>query len=119
MTKLISYKKILIFAALIASFLAQNILAQKNSLKTEIKQIIQPAKGDVGVSVIGLEDNFSFNINADERFPMQSVYKFPLALAVLNQVDKGKLSLDQKIHVTKGFASRYLESAARRLSRRR
>ncbi len=32
---------------------------------------------------------------------MQSVYKFPLAMAVLDQVDKGKLSLDQKIFVAK------------------
>jgi beta-lactamase class A len=32
---------------------------------------------------------------------MQSVYKLHLAMAVLTQVDKGKLSLSQKIHVTK------------------
>jgi beta-lactamase class A len=30
---------------------------------------------------------------------MQSVYKFPIAMAVLAQVDRGKLKLDQKIHV--------------------
>jgi beta-lactamase class A len=31
---------------------------------------------------------------------MQSVYKFPLAMAVLDQVDQGKLSLHQKVRVT-------------------
>lgn len=31
---------------------------------------------------------------------MQSVYKFPLALAVLDQVEKGRLKLNQKIRVT-------------------
>jgi beta-lactamase class A len=30
---------------------------------------------------------------------MQSVYKFPIAMAVLAQVDRGKLKLDQKIRV--------------------
>ena len=32
---------------------------------------------------------------------MQSVFKFHLALMVLHEVDSGKLSLDQKIHLTK------------------
>ena len=32
---------------------------------------------------------------------MQSVYKYPLALAILNQVDKGIFSLEQKIHIKK------------------
>jgi beta-lactamase class A len=32
---------------------------------------------------------------------MQSTYKFPLAMAVLHQVDKGKLTLNQKVHVNK------------------
>ncbi|UHG94351.1 serine hydrolase [Spirosoma oryzicola] len=32
---------------------------------------------------------------------MQSVYKFHVALAVLNQVDKGRFKLTQKMHVKK------------------
>jgi beta-lactamase class A/beta-lactamase class A VEB len=56
---------------------------------------------NVELAIAGLEDNFSLTVNPNKRFPMQSVYKFPLALAVLDQVDKGKLSLERKIHVTK------------------
>nr|AIA13236.1 VEB-PER_beta_lactamase [uncultured bacterium]AIA13396.1 VEB-PER_beta_lactamase [uncultured bacterium] len=81
--------------------LPEIILAQKNSPKLAIKQIIQSSKGTVGVAVIGLEDNFSMTMNDHKRFTLHSVYKFPLALAVLDQVDKGQLSLDQKLHVTK------------------
>ncbi len=33
--------------------------------------------------------------------PMLSVFKFHIALAVLNQVDKGNLTLDQKILIKK------------------
>lgn len=40
-------------------------------------------------------------LNEDHKFPMQSVFKFPLGMAVMNQVDKGKLTLGQKVHVTK------------------
>ncbi|GGB90151.1 CepA family class A extended-spectrum beta-lactamase [Dyadobacter sediminis] len=48
-----------------------------------------------------LKSGETFFLNKAHKFPMQSVFKFPLGMAVLHQVDKGKLSLDQKIHVTK------------------
>src|SRR5258708_39870421 len=32
---------------------------------------------------------------------MQSVYKFPLAMKIVHDVDNGKLSLDSKIHIDK------------------
>jgi beta-lactamase class A VEB len=31
---------------------------------------------------------------------MQSVMKFPIALAVLSEIDKGNLSFEQKIEIT-------------------
>ena len=37
---------------------------------------------------------------ADERFPMQSVFKLPLAMTVLDAVDRGALRLDQPVRVT-------------------
>jgi len=43
-----------------------------------------------------------FAFNGNSHFPMQSVYKFPLGLYILDQVDKGRLSLDQKISIQKG-----------------
>lgn len=38
---------------------------------------------------------------------MQSVYKFPLALAVLNEVEKGRLRLEQKVLIDKAMQSHY------------
>lgn len=38
------------------------------------------------------------DLNADAKPPMQSVFKLPLALTVLHQVEQGSLSLDQAIH---------------------
>ncbi|HEY0546512.1 MAG TPA: class A beta-lactamase, subclass A2 [Pyrinomonadaceae bacterium] len=100
MTKNLS--KLISFLTVLSLFISPEIsLAQKNSPKLAIKQIIQSSKGTIGVAVIGLEDNFSMTMNDNKRFTMHSVYKFPLALAVLDQVDKGKLSLDQKLRVTK------------------
>ncbi len=77
------------------------VWAQREVLYTKISQIVQPFQGKVGVAVMGLHSKDTLTFNGNRHFPMQSVYKFPLAMAVLNQVDKGKLSLDQKIRVTK------------------
>ena len=70
-----------------------------NELRDQIKQISQAARGRVGVKATVLETGESVTLNADQQFPMQSVYKFPIAMAVLAQVDRGKLKLDQKIPV--------------------
>jgi beta-lactamase class A len=70
-----------------------------NELRDRIEQISQAAQGRVGVKATVLETGESVTLNGNQPFPMQSVYKFPIAMAVLAQVDQGKLKLDQKIRV--------------------
>jgi beta-lactamase class A len=65
------------------------------------KKVIDTAKGHIGVALLGMEYGDSYSIGGNERFPMHSVFKFPLAIMILHMVDKGMLSLDQKIHVPK------------------
>jgi beta-lactamase class A len=67
-----------------------SVYTQKELLKQKIEQIAQSAKGKVGVAVLGLEDKYTLSVNGNNHFPMQSVYKFPLAMAILDKVDKGK-----------------------------
>ena len=55
----------------------------------------------MGVSILGNNGKDSLSINGDRHFPLQSVFKFHIALAVLSQVDQGKFSLDQKIKIDK------------------
>lgn len=74
--------------------------AQKD-LKKEINNIISGKNATVAVSILDFETNKSFDINGNKKLPMLSVFKFHIALAVLNEVDKGKLSLDQKILIKK------------------
>lgn len=71
----------------------------RNELRDQIEQISRAAQGRVGVTATVLETGESVTLNGNQRFPMQSVYKFPIAMAVLAQVDQGKLKLDQKIRV--------------------
>jgi beta-lactamase class A len=71
----------------------------RTKLSSQIEQISQTAQGRVGVTATVLETGESVTLNGTQRFPMQSVYKLPIAMAVLAQVDQGKLKLDQKIRV--------------------
>lgn len=90
-------KKISLFFLLISAF----IFAQQSVLDQKINSIIKDKKATVGVSVLGFENGFKYSKNADKKLPMQSVFKFHIAAAVLDFVDKGKLSLDQKIALNK------------------
>ncbi|MEC5156145.1 class A beta-lactamase, subclass A2 [Chryseobacterium sp. MP_3.2] len=70
-------------------------------LKKDVKNIIKDKNATVAVSVLDFESGKSFNINGNKKLPMLSVFKFHIALKVLNEVDQGKFSLDQKILIKK------------------
>ena len=92
-------KKILLltFSLFTISSFAQNF----SDLKKEINQKITGKNATVAVSVLDFENNRSLDINGTEHLPMLSVFKFHIALAVLYEVDQGKLKLDQKILIKK------------------
>ena len=89
-------KKIFTITTLLFFFLGYS-----QSLKKEINQIIKGKNATVAVSINSFEGNFNLNINGNKKLPMLSVFKFHIALAVLKEVDKGKLNLDQKIFIKK------------------
>lgn len=72
-----------------------------DSLLHRIEQIVANKKSTVGVSIMGNNGKDIVSWNGDKRFPMQSVFKFHIALVVLSEVDKGTFTLDQKITVSK------------------
>jgi beta-lactamase class A len=69
------------------------------SLRRDIEAILSTKKAKVGVSIIGDNGRDTLSINGNHRFPMQSVFKFHIALTALSQVDQGKFSLDQVITI--------------------
>jgi beta-lactamase class A len=81
---------------------AGSAAAQDQSFVKKLDSIVGSKKAVVGFSVQILETGDTVSLNGDRRFPMQSVYKFHLALAVLNRVDRGTLKLDQKVFLKKG-----------------
>ena len=89
-------KKLLLFSLLLISSLSFS-----QDLKNDIKQITKNKNATVAVSVLDFENNKSFHINGNKKLPMLSVFKFHIALAVLDDVDQGKLMLDQNIFIKK------------------
>jgi beta-lactamase class A len=56
----------------------------------------------VGYAAMDLETGRTLSRYAQERFPMGSVYKVPIALELLHRVDRGELSLQQSITIQPG-----------------
>lgn len=56
-------------------------------------------KGEVGVAVLDTGRNKQYLRNQDKPFPMQSVCKLPIAIAILRLADQGKLAVEDKITV--------------------
>ena len=70
-------------------------------LEKQFAKIAEEAKGEVGVMAVVLETGESAGLNSDQHFPMQSVYKLPICMAVMDQVRLGKIDLDEVIGVSK------------------
>ena len=59
--------------------------AQKKEIRKTIKGIIAEKNLTLGLGIYDFQTGKSFFINGNQRFPMQSVYKFPIVLALLEQ----------------------------------
>jgi beta-lactamase class A len=57
--------------------------------------------GVVGVGIIHLETGRELYLNKNERFPMASSVKVPVAVQLMKLVDQGKTSLDSLVTITK------------------
>ncbi len=71
------------------------------SLRNDIEQIVRSKNATVGIAISGANGDDTLSSNGTEHFPMQSVFKFPIALAILSEIDEGRFSLDQKIEIKK------------------
>lgn len=77
-----------------------NSFAQYGVLKNRLHAMVRSADGDIGIAVMGLEDNDTISVHGAHHYPMQSVYKLHLGMAVLQQIEEKRHSLQEQIHVT-------------------
>lgn len=65
-----------------------------------LESFVEPTGGDLGFAMHHVESGEILSIRGAERFPMASTYKLPIALAVLDLVDRGELSLLKSVRLT-------------------
>ena len=70
-------------------------------LKKQIELILADKKAVVGISISGENMNDTLSINGNMHCPTQSAYKMHIGLAMLDKIDRGEFSLDQKIKISK------------------
>jgi beta-lactamase class A/beta-lactamase class A VEB len=89
-------------STLLLLIVAQVAFSQNtDALRKKIQAIVSTKNATVGVAISGNGGKDTVSLNAGGHYPLQSVFKFHIALAVLEQVDQGKFALDQKIEVQK------------------
>jgi beta-lactamase class A/beta-lactamase class A VEB len=92
--------KLFYLTTLLFLFITNPASAQTtDALLQKIQQIVSTKNAVVGVAIMGNNGNDSLSIHGDRHFPMQSVFKFHIAIAMLAEIDKGKFSLNQKIKI--------------------
>lgn len=75
-------------------------LRPSSDLQDRLDALVQRARpGTLGITVIDLESGAEWHANADQAFPMMSVFKAPVAAAALARIEHGELSMDQLVVV--------------------
>jgi beta-lactamase class A len=69
-----------------------------------LDEMAAPAGGTVGFAALDLSTGRSLGRRENERFPLQSVFKLPIAIEVLRQVDAKKLALARVVALEAGDA---------------
>jgi beta-lactamase class A len=92
-----------LLALLIAAFDAAPVAAQGRppadtaGLRRSIEQITRGYEGVVGVSVRNLVTDESLSIRGGETFPTASLIKVAVLVALLDEVEKGRIALDDPL----------------------
>lgn len=68
-------------------------------LTKQIAALCNEAEGEIGVTVIHVESGRTVEFEGEKKLPLYSVFKLPLAVEVLKEVEEKEISLDQKLHV--------------------
>jgi beta-lactamase class A len=69
------------------------------TLRQQVAVIAANAPATIGVSAVDLRTGRTFSLRGDERFPMGSVFKLPVALTFLRLVDAGRFRLEDPVTI--------------------
>lgn len=87
--------------------------AQMDCIRSGIRTIIEGKNLELGFALYDLQSGDTLLFNGQKRYPMQSVYKFPIAMAALNKADQGVISLTDSVFVSAAMLDNKLWSPIR------
>jgi beta-lactamase class A len=70
-------------------------------IRDRVTQLGRDFNGRVGIAVKSVDDGWSVGWKADDLYPQQSVSKLWVSITALDAVDKGRVSLDHKVTLTR------------------
>ena len=88
-------------------------LGQTAELKKKIEAIVSGKDLKLGFALYDFSSGKSISINGNDKYPMQSVFKFPVGVALLDCVSIGEFSLTDSVTLTKADLSPDLWSPIR------
>jgi len=88
-------------------------LGQTPELKKEIEIIVGGKDLKLGFALYDFSTGKSISINGNDKYPMQSVFKFPIGVALLDCVSRGEFALSDSVTLTKADLSPDLWSPIR------
>jgi beta-lactamase class A len=68
-------------------------------LQPQLERIAAQAHGRVGVACSLPGKALDCDLAADAAYPTQSTYKLPIAVVMLHEVEQGKFTLDETVHI--------------------
>jgi beta-lactamase class A len=74
-------------------------VSRADELADRVGRIASSIDATVGVAAMDLSNGRTLSLRGDERFPMASVYKVPIAEAVLKKVTKGEVNLETEVTI--------------------
>src|ERR1700730_13965266 len=89
-------------AVLLVSILAIRLSgagSDTDRLEREVVRLAKITDGVVGLSALHIESNRRLTLRGEDRFPMASSFKVPIAVQLLARVDRGEVRLDQMVNI--------------------
>ncbi len=85
------------------------------ALDTRIDQLGRGFAGTVGIAVRSVDEGWRIGWNENVLCPQQSVSKFWVALTLMDRVDKGQVSLDERVTLTREDLTLFHQPIAARI----
>jgi beta-lactamase class A len=82
------------------------------SMRDRLSELGRGFDGQVGIAVKSIDDGWETGWKDDELYPQQSVSKLWVSITALDAVDKGRISLDDKVTLTKDDLTLFHEPIA-------